>query len=152
MVPAHPLGRDHERVSPTGKEPRPKVDSERSSSTGATDSDLVEYLMVVVPENGSLTSLTPALTGLVASSAIRVLDLVCVARSATDGKLSILESEDVAGLAELHVVAGDDGGLLSERDIEMASVALPMGFVDIKVCAVDEVWSGLKLVVRKELR
>lgn len=31
-------------------------------------------------------------------------------------------------------------------------VALPMGFVDVKVCAVDEVWSGLKLVVRKELR
>ena len=31
-------------------------------------------------------------------------------------------------------------------------LALPLGFVDIKVCAVDEVWSGLKLVVRKELR
>jgi hypothetical protein len=31
-------------------------------------------------------------------------------------------------------------------------VAMPLGFVDIKVCAVDEVWSGLKLVVRKELR
>jgi hypothetical protein len=31
-------------------------------------------------------------------------------------------------------------------------VALPLGFVDIKVCAVDDVWSGLKLVVRKELR
>ncbi len=31
-------------------------------------------------------------------------------------------------------------------------VALPLGFVDIKVCAVSEVWSGLKLVVRKELR
>lgn len=31
-------------------------------------------------------------------------------------------------------------------------VALPLGFVDIKVCAVTEVWSGLKLVVRKELR
>jgi hypothetical protein len=31
-------------------------------------------------------------------------------------------------------------------------VALPMGWVDIKVCAVDETWSGLKLVVRKELR
>jgi hypothetical protein len=31
-------------------------------------------------------------------------------------------------------------------------VALPLGFVDIKVCAVNEVWSGLKLVVRKELR
>jgi hypothetical protein len=31
-------------------------------------------------------------------------------------------------------------------------VALPLGFVDIKVCAVNEIWSGLKLVVRKELR
>jgi hypothetical protein len=31
-------------------------------------------------------------------------------------------------------------------------LALPMGFVDVKVCAVTEVWSGLKLVVRKELR
>jgi len=32
------------------------------------------------------------------------------------------------------------------------AIALPMGLVDIKVCAVDEVWSGLKLVIRKELR
>ncbi|KLE35620.1 DUF3052 family protein [Aurantiacibacter luteus] len=31
-------------------------------------------------------------------------------------------------------------------------VALPMGFVDTKVCAVDAVWSALKLVIRKELR
>jgi Protein of unknown function (DUF3052) len=31
-------------------------------------------------------------------------------------------------------------------------LALPLGFVDIKVCAVNEVWSGLKLVIRKELR
>lgn len=31
-------------------------------------------------------------------------------------------------------------------------VALPLGLVDIKVCAVDDTWSGLKLVVRKENR
>jgi hypothetical protein len=31
-------------------------------------------------------------------------------------------------------------------------LALPLGFVDIKVCAVSDVWSGLKLVIRKELR
>ena len=30
--------------------------------------------------------------------------------------------------------------------------ALPLGLVDVKVCAVDEKWSGLKLVIRKELR
>jgi hypothetical protein len=31
-------------------------------------------------------------------------------------------------------------------------VALPLGLVDVKVCAVDEVWSGLKLVLRREHR
>jgi hypothetical protein len=29
------------------------------------------------------------------------------------------------------------------------AVALPLGFVDIKVCAIDETWSGLKLMVRR---
>ncbi len=32
------------------------------------------------------------------------------------------------------------------------ALALPLGLVDVKVCAVDAVWSGLKLVVRKALR
>jgi hypothetical protein len=31
-------------------------------------------------------------------------------------------------------------------------IALPMGLVDVKVCAVDETWSGLKLVIRKSNR
>lgn len=42
-----------------------------------------------------------------------------------------------------------------ETDISedvIRSMALPMGYVDIKVCAVDAIWSGLKLVIRKALR
>jgi hypothetical protein len=31
-------------------------------------------------------------------------------------------------------------------------IALPIGLVDIKVCAINEVWSGLKFVIRTELR
>ena len=31
-------------------------------------------------------------------------------------------------------------------------VVLPIGLVDVKVCAIDETWSGLKVVWRKELR
>jgi hypothetical protein len=31
-------------------------------------------------------------------------------------------------------------------------VCLPLGFVDVKVCAVDAVWSGLKLMIRKTER
>ncbi|MGE3468521.1 MAG: DUF3052 family protein [Pyrinomonadaceae bacterium] len=30
--------------------------------------------------------------------------------------------------------------------------ALPLGLVDVKVCAVDDKWSGLKVVIRKENR
>ena len=32
------------------------------------------------------------------------------------------------------------------------AVALPLGLVDTKVCAVDEIWSGLKLMIRRENR
>ncbi len=31
-------------------------------------------------------------------------------------------------------------------------VCLPLGLVDVKVCAIDATWSGLRLVWRKELR
>ncbi len=31
-------------------------------------------------------------------------------------------------------------------------VALPTGLVDNKVCAIDETWTGLRLVIRRELR
>ena len=31
-------------------------------------------------------------------------------------------------------------------------VALPTGLVDVKVCAIDDTWSGLRLCLRKELR
>jgi hypothetical protein len=31
-------------------------------------------------------------------------------------------------------------------------IALPMGVVDVKVCAVDDIWSGLKLVIRRQNR
>lgn len=34
----------------------------------------------------------------------------------------------------------------------LREVLLPTGLVDVKVCAVDEIWSGLKFVVRRELR
>jgi hypothetical protein len=32
------------------------------------------------------------------------------------------------------------------------TIALPLGLVDVKVCAIDAMWSGLKLVWRREMR
>lgn len=44
-------------------------------------------------------------------------------------------------------------GVVSEiTEDTIRDIALPMGLVDIKVCAINEIWSGLKLVIRKELR
>jgi hypothetical protein len=34
----------------------------------------------------------------------------------------------------------------------LRSIFLPTGLVDVKVCAIDEVWSGLKLMIRKDMR
>jgi Protein of unknown function (DUF3052) len=44
-------------------------------------------------------------------------------------------------------------GIRSEiTEDTVREVALPLGLVDIKVCAFDDVWSALKLVIRKENR
>jgi hypothetical protein len=37
-------------------------------------------------------------------------------------------------------------------DIVVRQTALPLGLVDVKVCAIDDVWSGLKFVIPKEQR
>jgi hypothetical protein len=44
------------------------------------------------------------------------------------------------------------GVLTDISEDKIRQCALGIGLVDIKVCAVDETWSGLKLMIRKELR
>ena len=55
---------------------------------------------------------------------------------------------DGAGAVVLE--PGEGEGTTADRGL--LGFALPLGFVDTKVCAIDETWSGLKLVIRKELR
>jgi hypothetical protein len=66
--------------------------------------------------------------------------------------------------ARLRKLLGDEAVLWISWPKKAAKVAtditedgirelvLPLGWVDVKVCAVDAVWSGLKLMVRRELR
>ena len=77
-----------------------------------------------------------------ASSRSRLrLDLkVLRARIKRDGAIWVSWPKNASG------VATD----LTEDGIR--ELALPLGLVDIKVCAVDETWSGLKLVIRKQNR
>ena len=44
------------------------------------------------------------------------------------------------------------GVITDLSDVVVRDVALPLGLVDIKVCAIDEVWSGLKFVIPRDLR
>jgi hypothetical protein len=46
-----------------------------------------------------------------------------------------------------------DSGIPTDMtEDRIREAALPLGLVDVKVCAVDATWSGLKLMLRKENR
>jgi len=49
-------------------------------------------------------------------------------------------------------MTGYSGTPLAQKLGIIREVALPLGFVDVKVCAVDDTWSGLKLMIRRENR
>jgi hypothetical protein len=110
--------------------------------------DLVEYLVVVVQDVDSLAGVAPALAELVEDAAIRILDLVIVAREG-DGTVVILEPEAVASLASLAEMEGEIGGLLSDHDIELVSLALEPGTVGMVVVTEDRWAEGLSRAARR---
>jgi hypothetical protein len=87
------------------------------------------------------------------SANVDVVHLFATRRSELQDQLSLLRGKlrtDAAVWVSWPKKAAKVATDISEDTIR--AVALPLGFVDIKVCAVSAVWSGLKLVVRKELR
>jgi hypothetical protein len=74
-------------------------------------------------------------------------------RSELEKRLSALR-EKIADTGTIWVSwpKRSSGVLTDVTEDVVRAVALPLGFVDIKVCAIDETWSGLKLVIRRENR
>jgi hypothetical protein len=74
-------------------------------------------------------------------------------RSELEKKLSILR-EKIADTGTIWVSWPKRSSGVSTDVTEdvVRAVALPLGFVDVKVCAIDETWSGLKLMVRRRNR
>jgi len=60
-----------------------------------------------------------------------------------------ITSDAVVWISWPKKISGVASGLTDDL---IRGMVLPTGLVDIKVCAVDEVWSGLKFMIRKELR
>jgi hypothetical protein len=105
------------------------------------DLDLVEYLVISVPRLSSTMGIASALKALVDSSRIRILDLVGV-ETGHDGRYVAIEPEELSGLAELHGVEGEVGGMLSEDDLALACSALPPG-ASALILVVEDRWAGL---------
>ena len=84
---------------------------------------------------------------------IGFVHLFATARSELEKNLRLLwEQLDRGGTVWVSWPKKSAGVSTDITEDVIRQVALPLGFVDIKVCAVDETWSGLKLVIRKELR
>ena len=74
-------------------------------------------------------------------------------RSELANRLSVLR-ENIADTGTVWVPWPKKSSGVSTDVTEdvVRAVALSLGFVDVKVCAIDETWSGLKLMVRRENR
>jgi hypothetical protein len=74
-------------------------------------------------------------------------------RSELEKQLALLR-EKIADTATVWVSRPKkSSGILADvTENLIRAVALSLGLVDVKVCAIDETWSGLKLMVRKENR
>ncbi|WP_395656205.1 DUF6325 family protein [Nocardioides sp.] len=115
---------------------------ERYTDDGSTpDLDLVEYVVITVPELSSTVGVAAALGDLVDSARIRILDLVGVVVG-PDGRVTVVEPELVPGLARLREVQGEVGGLLSEDDLALASSALQPG-TSALIVVVEDCWARL---------
>lgn len=102
-----------------------------------TEPDLVEYLVVQVPDVDSLAVVGAALHDLASTATINILDAVVVA---TDdlGSPREVPIESITGFSS---VAGATGSLLSERDIRLAALALHPGTTGV-VLVVEDRWAA----------
>ncbi len=105
----------------------------------------IEKLLMPLPAGARLTSKLAASNDLVV---LFCKDLAALKKSlpATSKKLHANGSLWISWpkkTSKLYVDLSEDG---------IRTLALPTGLVDVKVCAVNEDWSGLKLMARKEQR
>lgn len=83
----------------------------------------------------------------------RFVHLFVTRRTALERSLRDARSKlDDAGILWISWPKKSSGLGSDVTEDTVREVALPLGLVDVKVCAVDETWSGLKLMVRRENR
>ena len=101
--------------------------------------DLVEYIVLAVPNLQALATIGSELARSVDSSTIRILDVVIVTVD-DDGSAAVIEAGSIEGLGALPGLSQFFGVLLSRHDIEMVSLALQPGSAAI-VVVVEDRWA-----------
>jgi hypothetical protein len=109
--------------------------------------DLVAYLMFVVPDVDAVRSVVPTLVSLVEQATIRIVDMVVLSRD-EEGCVATLELEAVEHLAPLCDLDIEVGGMLSGHDIDMLSLALDRGTVAVVLVTEDRWATALGEAVR----
>ena len=101
-----------------------------------------------------LTGLPPTAT--IASTATKhavAVHVFAKARRDLERRLKRLRAAiDPAGFVWVSWPKKSSGVATDITEDVIREIALPLGFVDVKVCAVTDTWSGLKLVIRKSDR
>jgi hypothetical protein len=83
----------------------------------------------------------------------KLVHLFATRRTELANQLSILRRKIADDAAVWVSWPKKSSGVVTDiTEDAIRAVALPLGFVDVKVCAVDETWSGLKLMIRRENR
>ena len=104
-----------------------------------------EELLEGLPEDVSIGSRVAA--------GARFIHLFVVERADLEERLSSLRMKlDDAGVLWVSWPKKASGVTTDVTEDTIREVALPLGYVDVKVCAVDGTWSGLKLMIRRENR
>ena len=98
--------------------------------------DLVEYIVLLIPDLQKLGTVGAELVRMVESEAIRVLDLVVlVVRN--DGTPELLEIDSIEGLDGIRELSALYGVLLSRHDLELVALALQPGDCAVVLVAED---------------
>jgi hypothetical protein len=111
--------------------------TQRPARDPTVDADLVEYVIMVLPDFDAVGEVIPAIVDLVGTGAIRLLDGAVVARD-RQGETHIAElpaATDDATVVTTH------RGLLSERDLRLTAEVVPIGSVGV-VIVIEDRWAG----------
>ena len=116
-----------------------------------------QRIRLINPPDDYAATLDPMPDGIVIAPSTRgrldVVHLFTASRAELERRIPALRKAiDPDGMIWVSWPKKSSGVVSDVTEDVIRAIALPTGLVDVKVCAVDATWSGLKLVIRRELR